>query len=969
MSRSAQPAGDLKTTARSLHEDEPQTSACQKTEVGHGLDLSLGTYNCRGLSREDQLLYLMEELKKVNCDVLGICETRRRKELLAKWKDGSEIFLGCAAGQKSVGGIGFIIRRKWSRNIISCRLLSARVGILVMHINKKKTIKIIQVYAPTSASDDEEVEDFYRELDEAEQERSTYTVIMGDFNAKLGRGRPTETFIGKYGSKERNERGERLAAMAEAKGYYVGNSWFRKKPARRWMWISSNAEVKNKIEFILVNKKRLLKDVGVIPLFNTGSDHRLLRAFIHIDDLMEARVLMKANPGREKKHTLDEAVFQNALESAVFHPLEDIDADYEHFTNVLKDCVRKAQVEIPSNRKTRISEETRQLMRERRSLKRNEVNNVEYSLLSKLIRRKLREDIQRFKQERILKAAEERRSTKKCKRSLALYKNNLKALRDKSGVLVESREGMEAVCKEFYTDLLSSKRKVPPPALPESSDKPLPVLISEVRCAIQEMDVGKAPGKDGVTAEILKIGGHRLWKELAERFSRYLELKRIPRVWKVSKTILLHKKGEKEDLKNYRSICLLSQIYKVFTKIITKRITSILDEQQPREQAGFRKGYSTRDHLFCLTQILERSREYKLPLCIVFVDFEKAFDSVELNAVLQSLAEQGVQREYIELLRNANTNCTTEVTLFANPISIPVGKGVKQGDTISPKLFSACLEMVMRKMNWRRGLKIDGEYLTHLRFADDIVLLGNNVATVQQMLRELEKEGKKVGLKINRSKTKFMTSAALPRARITLGGEALEEVESYVYLGQEVNMRNDIAKEISRRRQAGWLKFNQEREVLKSDLDQKRKAEIFNSTVIPAMIYGSETWATTAAEERKLEVTVRAMERSVLGISLRQRVPNEEIRRQSGFRDIVDEIRKSKLSWAGHVSRMRDDRWTSKVLHWYPRGVKRPLGRPPKRWEDFIKESCGKTWRRLAESREEWNNFMKTGRRAAERRR
>ena len=161
---------------------------------------------------------------------------------------------------------------------------------------------------------------------------------------------------------------------------------------------------------------------------------------------------------------------------------------------------------------------------------------------------------------------------------------------------------MEAVCKEFYTDLLPSKRKVPPPALPESSDKPLPVLISEVRCAIQEMDVGKAPGKDGVTAEILKIGGHQLWKELAERFSRYLELKRIPRVWKVSKTILLHKKGEKEDLKNYRPICLLSQIYKVFTKIITKRITSVLDEQQPREQAGFRKRYSTRDHLFCLTK-------------------------------------------------------------------------------------------------------------------------------------------------------------------------------------------------------------------------------------------------------------------------------------------------------------------------------------------------------------------------------
>ncbi|EPB75288.1 hypothetical protein ANCCEY_05629 [Ancylostoma ceylanicum] len=125
-----------------------------------------------------------------------------------------------------------------------------------------------------------------------------------------------------------------------------------------------------------------------------------------------------------------------------------------------------------------------------------------------------------------------------------------------------------------------------------------------------------------------------------------------------------------------------------------------------------------------------------------------------------------------------------ETTLFNAPINIPVSKGVKQGDTISPKLFSAGLEMVIRKLNLEKGINIDGEHLTHLRFADDLVLPGEDADTVQKMLRELEIEGRKVGLKINRLKTKIMRSHCAPKMTITLKGEIIEEGGSYVYLGQ-----------------------------------------------------------------------------------------------------------------------------------------------------------------------------------------
>nr|XP_027217367.1 uncharacterized protein LOC113809892 [Penaeus vannamei] len=125
------------------------------------------------------------------------------------------------------------------------------------------------------------------------------------------------------------------------------------------------------------------------------------------------------------------------------------------------------------------------------------------------------------------------------------------------------------------------------------------------------------------------------------------------------------------------------------------RITKTLDENQPREQAGFRKGYSTLDHL-----------------AMAFVDYQKAFDSVDIHKVHESIKNQD--------------------------------KGVRQGDTTSPKLFTACLESVFQNLDWEtKGIKIDGEYLSHLRFADAIVLVANNLQDLQQMLNELNNESKK----------------------------------------------------------------------------------------------------------------------------------------------------------------------------------------------------------------------------------
>ena len=79
------------------------------------------------------------------------------------------------------------------------------------------------------------------------------------------------------------------------------------------------------------------------------------------------------------------------------------------------------------------------------------------------------------------------------------------------------------------------------------------------------------------------------------------------------------------DIKNYRPISLLPIMYKVFSNILLQRMIRMLDFHQPREQAGFRAGYSTIDHLQVVNQLQEKANEYNMPLCFAFVDYEKAF--------------------------------------------------------------------------------------------------------------------------------------------------------------------------------------------------------------------------------------------------------------------------------------------------------------------------------------------------------
>ena len=174
------------------------------------------------------------------------------------------------------------------------------------------------------------------------------------------------------------------------------------------------------------------------------------------------------------------------------------------------------------------------------------------------------------------------------------------------------------------------------------------------------------------------------------------------------------------------------------------------------------------------------------------MDYEKAFDSVHTQAILTSLQEQGIEHVYIEILKDIYTDSSVTVHMHKESEKIRIKRGVRERDTISPllnSLFMATLEIIFRRLNWeKKGVKIDGEYLSNLRFADDIFLCTETTQERQQMLQELSDESRRMGLNMNIAKTNVMVVDNTP---INVNNVLIENVQGYVYLGQHYSLKEN----------------------------------------------------------------------------------------------------------------------------------------------------------------------------------
>ncbi|KAJ0179398.1 hypothetical protein K1T71_005110 [Dendrolimus kikuchii] len=222
------------------------TGGCQLAK------LTLATYNGRTIRLDSHLTEMELELSRINWHILGFSEVRREGEDTVTLESG-HLFYFREGDRASQGGVGFLVNKTLVNNVV----------------------EVVQVYEPTSAHSDEEVEAMYDDITKAIHGTTSvqYNVVMGDFNAKVGLQECNEPIIGPYGLGRRNHRGQILVNFLEMQGLFLMNSFYKKKPQRRWTWQSPDTVTRNEIDFIMADKKHIFRDVSVVNRFNTGSDH------------------------------------------------------------------------------------------------------------------------------------------------------------------------------------------------------------------------------------------------------------------------------------------------------------------------------------------------------------------------------------------------------------------------------------------------------------------------------------------------------------------------------------------------------------------------------------------------------------------------------------------------------------------------------------------------------------------------
>ena len=207
------------------------------------------------------------------------------------------------------------------------------------------------------------------------------------------------------------------------------------------------------------------------------------------------------------------------------------------------------------------------------------------------------------------------------------------------------------------------------------------------------------------------------------------EEENVPPDWRDGNIIKIPKKGDLRECKNHRGIMLLSTPGKVLNRVILERLQKAVDEKLRENQAGFRNSRSYGYQIPTLRIIIEQSIEWNSPVLVNFIDFEKAFDSVDLEVLWKLMGHYGIQPKFISIIKNTCHGKKCQV-LHEGCVSeaFEVLTGVRQGCLLSPFLLLLCIDWTMKQVanNSRTGIQWSlTEQREDLDFADDLALLAH----------------------------------------------------------------------------------------------------------------------------------------------------------------------------------------------------------------------------------------------------
>jgi len=225
-----------------------------------------------------------------------------------------------------------------------------------------------------------------------------------------------------------------------------------------------------------------------------------------------------------------------------------------------------------------------------------------------------------------------------------------------------------------------------------------------------------------------------------------------------------------------------------------------------KEEAGFRHNRSCIDQISTLRVIIEQSVEFQSPLYMLFVDYQRAFDSLSRAWIWDELKVRGLPSKFMNIIKEGCEDFSCRV-LHEGQLSDSIKtSGVRQGCLVSPLLFLLIMDSVLRRAldGKKRGLTWRlQESLEDMEYADDVCLVSHKYRHICRKLDNLWKEFKKASLEINSSKTQEICVNTIVKQRLRLNGEDIKRSSDFYYLGSIVAENGGTSREVREYRRQG----------------------------------------------------------------------------------------------------------------------------------------------------------------------
>lgn len=427
--------------------------------------------------------------------------------------------------------------------------------------------------------------------------------------------------------------------------------------------------------------------------------------------------------------------------------------------------------------------------------------------------------------------------------------------------------------KDLYTNQCHKSQEDHPGPL--TSDKPpgkedlatlnSPITHEELQNSIKELKSNKSPSLDLIRNEMLKNITSEMFELILKHLNGCLSTGNYP--WNESVTTVIHKKGDKENPDNYRAITLGSCMGKLFSSILLKRLIAFRGSVCPdtTNQLGFCKNGQTSDHLLALKTVLDKYlKKKRVRVYACFVDMKKAFDRVCRQGLLKKLADLGIEGNFFSCLTNMYSNSSTRIKLSEKLSErFWVKIGTEQGHPLSPELFKIFIHELSVQLNADTNAgsypTLDDRPISHLMWADDIVILALDGPSLQHLLDTLGRYTQTWELEVNLGKTQVMIFNAQGKLLVeshtfTFQSRNLASTKEYCYLGLTFSLSGSLkhATEIlstKGRRALVALKRN----ISAQHLSGWSLMKLFDHLISPILTYGCQIWMpTTEAAKGRL---------------------------------------------------------------------------------------------------------------------